>query len=268
MEVNDFRSAFGRYGTGVSPGRLDQERLRLGGIESAQKSIETWRNGRTLDGSAVSTYSAATVDTERGVKFASTAAIGHAAARIGLFAAGDSTLKTDIHDLPISGNGFRNIGIVNGLEAFIAFGANSTTLTTLVGLAQRCFGLHFAFGSSIGFSLTAVPHVRLFVCDGTTTTYSRWIPVTTVNAASDGVKFSLRWDRAEQRLFLSMDSLQATLRRRTSLAAPSLLSNNTAGSWIHAGVYAAATDFGNGVGASPTPAAAGSAFQWREMTCQ
>ncbi len=269
MEVNDFRSAFGRYGTGVSPGRLDQERLRLGGVDAAQRITETWRNGRTLDGSAVSTYSAATVDTERGVRFASTAALGHAAARIGLFNAGDATIRTDVNDLVISGSGYRNVSIVNGLEAFLVFGGNSTTLTTIAGLAQRCFGIHFAFGTSIGFSFTGQEYARIFVCDGTTTTYSRWIPIVTSGgaASSNGCKFVLRWDRTEQRLFLSMDGNQNQLNRRASLLAPSLASNNTAGAWIHAGVFAANTNFGNGAGASPTPAGAG-AFQWREMSCQ
>jgi hypothetical protein len=53
------------------------------------------------------------------------------------------------------------------------------------------------------------------------------------------------------------------------IAAPALATNSTSGSWIRAGVFASNPDFGNGAGASPTPAsAAGNAFQWQKIIAE
>ncbi len=270
--VNDFRSGGGRAGSGpLTRAMLTQERHRFFALTAAQRVVETWHNGRTLDDVVTSTYAAPTVDSERGFKLASTAALGHVNCRPCLLSLGDSTLRPDVGDLFIAGGGFRNVTLVAGLEAFLAFGTSTTGFNTLAGLTQRIFGLHFAWGTSIGLGFGGQEFVRLFVCDGTTTTFSRWVPLASANgvASGQGCRFAIRWDRSAQMLTCAIDGNTVPLATRLSLSAPSLAANSTTGSWVRAGLFAANTDFGNGAGASPTPASAsGNAFQWQKIIAE
>jgi hypothetical protein len=256
-----------------SPGSVPFSKVdakRAGWLQSVFQEAQTFRihgnAASTFEGSATSGAGfALSVSNEKGYKLASPIGVqGYAAGRIGVLF-GSPSLPTNLCDFAIIGKGYRNITLSNGLRAFLVFGATGTTLTTLTGLAQKCFGLEFAKGSDVGSpdGGSAGEVCRLFACDGATTTFGPWSALAVAgqgSVANTGWTFMIQWNKATGfftlRHGLPNSSSGQLLQAKHSLDVPALAASATAGQWVHAGL--AASDAGN------LPTAAGS-FEWLQL---
>jgi hypothetical protein len=268
-EVGWFASALSqKFFSPITQSGLNAERL---GFQIANQSKETILlpvQGRTsadatlrLWGAAVTTYANPDSDPLYGFNFPSTAAIGNGRGTFGALRAGASTFDPVNEDFVVSGSG-ATMNLPAGVQAYLLFGTSSAAVadpTTYAGIAQKCFGLEFAKGSDVSASLTAnAIYVRIFWTDASVKYNSRWVQVSTSSEAisAAGWSFALHWDRKLQMFILWCDSNIGRIRPRLSVYATTFNASTT-GQYASGTIRASNYDFGNGVGATATPATTG-----------
>lgn len=246
------------------------DRFRKWAMEEQRTRTLHYMTGFVPDGQATSGSGfAIAVDNEKGVKLTSGAAIGHAVCRIGSVTGGSASGSRANINLPscdavFVGKGLRNLNIPSNTRAWIAFGMHTTAITSVSAIAERCFGLEFAWGPDVGNPDSADSEVvRIFCYDGTSMTYSAWVDTALPGQSSSpitGFGFVLNWDSALKRLVLStcnQDAADTTIAilPRASLAVP-LLTTVSNGAQINTGIHAAVA-----------PATAGE-LSWQEITAR
>lgn len=262
---NYFASALSSPGGVLSRNALAYERFTLGALSETRTSRIIARAGLTTETPSASGGYTVSTSNERGFRFVGVAALGGCAARIGNVLSGSTGIETNLWPVAVTGNGYRNVSMKNGVRAFILFGGSAVNVTTLTGLTQKCFGLEFANGADVG-SPDGLENevVRVFACDGVTVATSPWSPLTQGGEGAPentGWGFMLRWDPI-QSTFYMYDGLNNSKghipKMRLTLTFPALkTAARTSGVWVHCGLYA--EDGGN------VPAAAAE-MSWLNIT--
>lgn len=224
---------------------LNAERFRFFALDEMMthhiigRALSTWI-GESASGVG---YSYAGAD-DKGFVLTSGTVLGRICGRPGVIPAGVQI--TTSQPLAVMLTGYRNLAINAGSRAFVVFGVTST-ITTLVGLAQKCFGIEMARGSDVGSPLGVTGEVvRLFWCDGVTTTYSGWVNAATPGQAmtsQSGFCVTITWDPTRAMLTLYNGSNQGGIRTYTAMRVDYFLSNNLAGAYVSLGLVA--EDAGN-----------------------
>jgi hypothetical protein len=211
------------------------------------------------------------VDNEKGVFLASGTELGHSVCRLGILSSGSASgsranMAVATRDFTITGKGSRNLNLKAGLRAWIVFGVHTTAFTSVSAIAERCFGLEFAWGPDVGSPDSADTEVvRIFAYDGTSLVYSTWndtsFPGSTPTSIG-GLHFMIYWDFQLKRLTLASysansDDAPNALQPVCSLSVPNL-TTSTNGAWANMGIGA--------YDAANVPATAGG-FAIQELTC-
>lgn len=229
----------------ITAARLNSERFQFFALDEMMthhiigRALSTWI-GESVAGTG---YSYAGAD-DRGFVLSGGTALGRICGRPGIIPAGVHI--TTSQPLAVTLTGYRNLAINAGSRAFVVFGVTST-ITTLVGLAQKCFGIEMARGSDVGNPLGVTGEVvRLFWCDGVTTTYSGWVTAATPGMAQtsqSGFCVTITWDPTSAMLTLYNGSAQGGIRTHAAMRVNYFLSNNLAGAYVSLGLVA--EDAGN-----------------------
>lgn len=260
-QVGYFRSAFSRYGEGISLRQLAEERFKLDSIARARQTLLLGRGGvyssTTWTGSS---YANPSVLADTGFNFVTvTAQIGHSAAVFGNMLGGSSQLETSVGNLTIGGNGYRSMSLPSGggQRACLIFGHNSTQVTNVENVTMRSFGIEFANGTDIGGGLANTEYARIWAHNGTSVIYGKWFTANTSGGPSgNGISFILQWRKELGGLICWMNGHNSKIFPRASLLVPELKTNNTAGSFAHG--YIRATGTGHTAGK----------MQWLQLTSE
>lgn len=269
-ECQGFENALSSFAEPSGIGSRYHDRFRKWAMEEQRTRTMHYMTGFVPDGQATGgTGYAIAVDNEKGVRLTSGTAIGHAVCRIGSVTGGSASgsranINLAAADAVFVGKGLRNLNVPANTRAWIAIGMHTTAITSVSAIAERCFGLEFAWGPDVGSPDSADTEVvRIFCYDGTSMNYSAWVDTAIPGQGSSpitGFGFALNWDSSLKRIVLStanQDSADATnsIQPRASLAVPSLTTNSS-GAQINTGIHA-----------TVAPAAAGE-LSWQEITAR
>lgn len=245
--IGGLRSAYDFQGFGGDQQR-GRDRYLLDALKRRSTHEITGMGGITAETASTSgTGFSHFVNNERGFRFLHGTALGHSATRIGAVVAGSVLMETDEYDLVCWANGYRNLDIEDGAMGFILFGGGSTNITTLTGLTDASFGLQFSTANDQSVIAGYTDEVvRIFENNGTTTTYSPWVRTSAPGEGAGsqyGYGFVLKYDMDQGMLYLYASSNRSAWenygRLIMTLDASALKANSqTAGSWVHTGVYA------------------------------